>query len=122
MAEGGACPQSAWPEGELSPKRAAKDWEEQALDHVLLKWVWVSNWEQQMTCAIHRIPVATVIPWWNHLVCFTGPTLDDKGVPAIWFDNSWGESFGEDGAAIMDEESGTTTPGSFAAISQTFYQ
>jgi len=120
LANSGACPQTSWPEAELSPRNAAKDWKDQALNHVLLKWVFVSTWEQQMTCALRRIPVATVIPWWNHLVCFTGPALDEDGVPVIWFDNSWDPSWGEDGSALMDEKSGTTVVGSFAAISETF--
>jgi hypothetical protein len=109
-----------WPETELSPKNANAEWEDHALDHVLTKWIWVSTWEQQMTCAIRRIPVATVIPWWNQLVCFTGPDLDEDGIPVIWFDNSWGPDWGDGGAAIMDEEQGTTQVGSFAAISETY--
>jgi hypothetical protein len=46
--------------------------------------------------------------------------LDENGVPVIWFDNSWASDWGDDGSAIMDEESGTTVSGSFGAIAETF--
>jgi len=122
MAKGGACPQELWPEGDLSPKKADPNWEEAALNHVLLKWIYVDSWEKQITLAIRDIPVAIPLMWWGHLVCQTGPHLDDKGNVGIWIDNSWGDDWGEDGSAVLDEESGYASSGAFAPIAQTYFQ
>lgn len=122
LAKEGACPQAAWPEAELSPENADKNWKDQALNHVLLRWLWVSNFNEQMTCALRRIPVAIPLWWWGHLVCQTDPELIGTNEFGIRFDNSWGSNWGDDGSAILDEESGTTVAGAFAPLSETFTQ
>jgi len=120
MASGGACEQSEWPEAELSPKNANPNWKELALCHVLLKWLWVNTFEKQMTCAIRSLPVAIPLLWWGHLVCQTDPEIIGTNEFGLRFDNSWGDEWGDDGSAILDEESATTVSGAFAPISETF--
>jgi len=121
LAIGGACPMDAWPEAELSPKNAAKNWKEQALNHALLRWVKVSTWQQQITLGILRIPIAIGLGWWGHLVCQVDPVIISKAEVGIDFDNSWGADWGENGSGILDEESGTADLGAFAPISETFF-
>lgn len=122
LASGGACPLAAWPEGELSPKNADKDWQDQALRHVLIRWVWVDSFAKQMTLALRRIPVAIPLMWWGHLVCQTDPEILGPNKFGLRIDNSWGADWGDDGSAVLDEESATTVAGAFAPISETFTQ
>jgi len=120
LATGGACPQSAWPETDLSPRHADKDWESQALSHVLLGWLLPKTFAEQMTLAIHRIPVAIGLPWWNHLVCQLTPVQLGQNEFGMGIDNSWGSDWGDNGYAVLDEESATADLGAFAPISETF--
>ena len=112
---------SAWPENELSPRNADKDWQEQALNHVLLKWLNVKTFEQQITLAIHRVPIAIGLSWWGHLVCQLDPVQIGRNDFGIGIDNSWGADWGDNGYAILDEESATADLGAFAPLSETFY-
>lgn len=118
MSQGGACPQSAWPEGDLSPRNAAENWKELAAQNKLISWVKVETWEQQITLALHRIPVAIGLRWWGHLVCQLDPVLDERQNVAIGIDNSWGINWGDNGYGILDKRSGTADLGAFAPISQ----
>jgi len=120
LSEGGACPLAAWPERDLSPRRADDDWEEQALNHVLISWFNVETFEQQMTLAIRRVPIAIGLRWWGHLVCQLDPVQIGRNDFGIGIDNSWGPDWGNNGYAILDEESGTADLGAFAPLSETF--
>lgn len=120
LAIGGACPQSAWPESELAPTNADKDWEEKALNHVLLRWIEIKTWDQQIYCGLNSIPVSIGLGWWGHLVCQVEPVVLGKSDVGIDFDNSWGNDWGYNGSGILDEESGTADLGAFAPISETF--
>lgn len=120
LAKAGACAQTLWPENDLAPTNADPNWQADALKHTLLQWVETTTFEQQMTLLLHRIPIAAALSWWGHLVCFLEPVLLDNGGIGIGFDNSWGANWGENGYAILDEESATAASGSFAPISLTF--
>jgi hypothetical protein len=119
LATGGACAQTLWPEADLSPRRADKSWQNNALSHVLLLWIKPQTYEQQITCALRRIPVAIELDWWGHLVCQLDPVLiGDKEVGA-GIDNSWGDDWGIHGYDVLDEESATAS-GCYAPLSETF--
>lgn len=127
----GCCEQAYWPLNDLNARHAAHGWEDNALDHVIIRWADVENFDDQATLALHRIPVAIPLDWWGHEVCQLDlvylddvPELDVYKRPAgqfgIGFDNSWGASFGDNGRAYLDEEHGTADGGAFAPISATY--
>ncbi len=118
----GACDQTLWPLNDRNQKHAKAGWQDEALNHVILQWADVENFDDQMTLALHRVPVAIGLDWWGHLVCQLSPVLLDDGGFGVDFDNSWGPDYGDNGRAILDEEHATARLGAFAPISETFSQ
>ena len=116
----GCCEQRFWPMNDLNIKHAKEGWIDNALDHVILRWADVENFADQMTLALHRIPVAIGLGWWGHLVCQLDPILLPDGGFGLGCDNSWGADYGENGYFILDEKHGTADLGAFAPISTTF--
>ena len=116
----GACHQSYWPNNDLNIKHAVEGWIEDALNHVTLAWLDVASWEEQITLALHRIPIAIGLRWWRHLVCQLDPVILPDGEVGIGFDNSWGSDYGENGYAYLDEKHGTADFSAFAPISESF--
>jgi hypothetical protein len=127
----GCCKQSYWPPNDLNISHAKIGWEQNALNHVILRWADLENFDDQATLALHRIPVAIGLGWWGHLVCQLDvvylddiPALDAIDRPSgqfgVGFDNSWGADYGENGYAYLDERHATADLGAFAPISATF--
>lgn len=114
----GACSQNLWPENDLSPRDADPSWQKDALKNRILRWFMPTTWEQQITCAIKRIPVPIGLGWWGHLVCQLDPVLLSNREVGILIDNSWGADWGDNGSAILDEESGTADLGAFAPFTK----
>ena len=127
----GCCEQPYWPLNDLNIRHAKTGWEKNALDHAILRWADVENFDDQATLALHRIPVAIGLGWWGHLVCQLDLVyLDDiaaldhidraAGGFGVSFDNSWGPDYGENGRGYLDEKHATADLGAFAPISATF--
>jgi hypothetical protein len=116
----GTCDQCMWPINQLSSKNADPAWKTHQQQHAILNWVDIENFDDQITLALHHIPVAIGLRWWSHLVCQLDPVIMDDGTVGIGFDNSWGTSFGKNGYGILSERYGTADFGAFAPISETF--
>jgi len=116
----GACKQEFWPLNDLNIKHAKTGWDNDRLDHQVIAWADVENFADQMTLALHRIPVAIGLGWWGHLVCQLDPILFPDGTFGLGCDNSWGSDYGENGYFILTESKGTADLGAFAPISETF--
>ena len=116
----GTCDQSMWPKLSLSSRNADPGWIKDQKNHVTLDWVDVANFDDQMTCAFHRVPVAIGLRWWRHLVCQLDPVIMPDGSFGIGIDNSWGPEWGENGYGTLSEKYGEADLGAFAPISETF--
>jgi hypothetical protein len=116
----GACQQNLWPKNDRDISHALPGWEDDGLNHRVIRWLDVDGFAMQMTCAILRIPVAIGLRWWHHLVCQLDPIHLPDGRFGLGCDNSWGADYGDNGYFILAEEKATADLGAFAPISATF--
>lgn len=80
-----------------------------ALARRVLEWYELRprSFGQLMTCTLLRIPVAIGLNWWRHEVCAVRPVVLGRDAFGIGIDNSWSESYGEDGHATLSESKAT---------------
>lgn len=116
LAEKGACEQRFWPQNDRNINHAQPGWQTNAAKHRILAWLDLANFEDQITLALHRIPVAIGLRWWSHLCCQTGPQITSDGSIGVEIDNSWGPNFGNNGRAVLNERKATADLGAFAPI------
>jgi hypothetical protein len=116
----GACEQRFWPNNSRREHDAQDGWKTNRLDNRVLAWLDVQTWEEQITLALHRIPVAIGLRWWGHLVCQVDAVITPDGQVGIGIDNSWGPDWGDNGYAVLDRKHGTADLGAFAPYSITF--
>jgi hypothetical protein len=116
----GACDQKLWPRNDLNIKHATRNWEDNAAQHRIIRWIDVENFTMQMTLALLRVPIAIGLGWWSHLVCQLDPVLLEDGSFGIGIDNSHGPDSGDNGYLILDEEHGTADLGAFAPLTIMF--
>jgi hypothetical protein len=116
----GTCNQNLWPLNSLNERRANPAYETDRENHVVLDWLDIENFDDQMTLALNRVPVAIGLAWWGHLVCQLDPIYFPDGTFGIGYDNSWGTDFGDDGYGILHEDKAKADLGAFAPISETF--
>ena len=120
LCDKGACPAGMWPSNDLDASHADNGWQVVALRNRIMAWIDVNGFEEQITCAIRRLPVAIGLRWWGHLVCQVDPVILPDNTIGIGFHNSWGDGFGDHGYGLLTESRGTADLGAFAPLSATW--
>lgn len=110
----GTVPLEMWPDETRSGPKDLLTFNTVALRNRMLKWVSIRGFDMQYTFLLKRIPIILTLSWWTHAVAAVQPGFDENGHPVIGFDNSWGPTYGENGFAWLDEESGTADWGCWA--------
>lgn len=109
MIEHGVADVAHWPNNNRSVNQYLESSRENAARHKVTEW-WElrpRNFDQYMTCLLHRIPVAIGLNWWGHEVCGMDPVIISAREfgSRIW--NSWGDSWSDNGEGILNMSKST---------------
>ncbi len=90
------------------PSNFKAGWEEDGKKHIPLEWYDVGSKEEAVTALCLGYSLYVGLLWWSHAIKVG--KLRMSGNKIDWeFLQSWGESYGEDGFAWLDEEKGNPT-------------
>ena len=110
VSEKGIPSQGAWPAQSMRREYdTPTTWENAKLHRVTEGWVDLESpvydrdlsFDQVMTCLLSRVPVACDFNWWGHAVCALDPVETSPGKFGVRIWNSWGDSFGDRGMAVL---------------------
>lgn len=106
LGEHGTCPESMWPEHNLSLRNNTAAVEAAAKTNVLVEWQELpyGDTDQLLAAVLDNHPVAIELPWWHHVVCVISAKVLSGGQIGFPFDNSWGLNFGTNGRGILTPE------------------
>ncbi len=98
-----------WPEADVDPKYDTPAQRENAKRHSLLEWTELpeQSFDALVTSLLLGMPTTMALMWWGHLVCGLRPVVlgrNDFGVEIV---NSWRESWGNGGKAVLRESKAT---------------
>lgn len=110
MAEFGIMPQSLWPRYHYrnSQYRTTENLAKAAEYKISLFLVLQDrNFAQLMTALLEDEAVAVGYNWWSHEVCAVDPVVIGSNAFGVRIWNSWGNSYGDQGFAILAESKAT---------------
>ncbi|OGT54383.1 MAG: hypothetical protein A3E01_03045 [Gammaproteobacteria bacterium RIFCSPHIGHO2_12_FULL_63_22] len=106
LGEHGTCPQSMWPEHNLSLRNNSDAVESAATANLLTEWneLPYGDLDQLDAALALNYPIAAELPWWRHVIVFVGHTLLPNGELGRVIDNSWGSRWGKNGRGVLTPE------------------
>lgn len=105
----GVVPEALWPAKSMSRSYDnTANWQDAAKYRILEDFVDLTRavydqnltWQQLVSCLLQNIPCAVDMNWWGHSICAVDVTELD-GEVCLDIDNSWTESWGENGTGIL---------------------
>ena len=116
IVENGVAPASLWPVNYWqSNKYDTAECQAERKKYSVKKW-WelkARSFDQMMTCLLLRIPVPIGLNWWSHEICAMDPVVIRTATRSEDCDygprirNSWGDSYGDHGFAVLNQSKGT---------------
>lgn len=98
----GLAPESLWPANAIDPRYATPSTLAAMRNYRADEW-WVldnRDLDQLVSCLLRGFMAAVGYSWWGHEVTAVDPVWMD-GTAALLFANSWGESYGDEGYAVI---------------------
>jgi hypothetical protein len=103
LIEHGIADSAHWPHNNRNVNQYLESSRENAALHKVTEWYELRprNFDEYMSCLLHRIPVAIGLNWWSHEVCGVDPVVISTREfgSRIW--NSWGDDWSDDGMGIL---------------------
>lgn len=110
----GVAPQELWPANAISRQYHTAEEIAEARNYRVTEWWELSarSFDQLATCLLMGIPVAIGLNWWSHEVLamdlvYLGKDALGRDKFGVRILNSWGESYGEGGYAVLVESKAT---------------
>lgn len=105
----GVYPQRLWPANAISKQYKTNEGDTEAANYKVSEWYELENrdFDQLMTLLLLRIPVAVGYNWWGHEVCAIQPVAMGSGRYGAGILNSWSDSYGDRGYAVLAESKAT---------------
>jgi hypothetical protein len=99
--EHGICTAQEWPPNAISRQYDNAQSQAARSRRKITAWYDMepNNIDQLFTCLLNGIPVAVGYNWWSHEVCAIDAVWQNG--PAIRIRNSWGDSYGAHGFAVI---------------------
>lgn len=109
IVKNGVAAASLWPPNAISKQYKTAECDANAAQHKVTKWYELDsrNFDQLATCLLLRLPVPIGLNWWGHEVFGCDLVLVSAGVFGVRIRNSWGDSYGEKGFAILSQSKAT---------------
>lgn len=106
LSEHGTCPESLWPEHNLSLRNNTEAVQAASKANVLCEWneLPAGNLDQLRAALLLNYPVPIELQWWGHVVCVIDLVELSGGQIGYVFDNSWGPGFGDKGRGVLTPE------------------
>ena len=105
IVEHGVAPASDWPANAIKREYDNETSRASRKLHSIKQWwdLTPRNIDQLMTCLLLRLPVPIGLNWWGHEVCAMDPVVIGSNAFGTRIRNSWGDSYGDHGFAILSE-------------------
>jgi hypothetical protein len=105
----GVCSTQLWPLNQINRKYDTPAMRADAQQRRLAEWFELkpNNFDYAASALLLGFPVILGLAWWGHMILGLQLVQTSRGGYGILIENSWGESYGDLGLAVLEESRAT---------------
>lgn len=113
---------SEWPANAISRSYYTAENQAKAAARKITEWYELRNrnFDQVATCCLLGIPIPVGYNWWSHEVCGIDLVMTGSNSYGLRIRNSWGDSYGTKGFAVLAESKATPDDAVAPRLTQAF--